>query len=46
MVTAGKLPLFFEEQLSRAEWVGPAFPEMCDPLFKRVEAIQDDWLKY
>jgi tRNA(adenine34) deaminase len=37
---AGHLPRFFEERLSQTEWIGPAFPEECDPLFKRMTAIE------
>lgn len=32
----GHAPTYFEEELSRIEWVGPAYAEECDKLFLRV----------
>jgi len=27
---------YFEEGASKTEWIGPAYAEGCDPLFRRV----------
>lgn len=32
----GHMPTYFEEEIARIEWSGPAFPEECEPLFTRV----------
>lgn len=32
----GHMPPYFEEEVSRTEWIGPAFPKECNPLFDRV----------
>ena len=32
----GHMPPYFEKEVSRIEWIGPAYPEVCDPLFVRV----------
>ncbi len=32
----GHMPTYFEEQASKSEWIGPAYPEECDTLFERV----------
>jgi tRNA(adenine34) deaminase len=32
----GHMPTFFEEVIAQTEWLGPAYPEGCDPLFERV----------
>jgi tRNA(adenine34) deaminase len=32
----GHMPTYFEEEVSRIEWIGPAYPEACDRLFMRV----------
>jgi tRNA(adenine34) deaminase len=32
----GHMPPYFEQEVSRIEWIGPAYPEECDPLFVRV----------
>jgi tRNA(adenine34) deaminase len=32
----GHMPKYFEEELSRIEWIGPAYEEECDKLFLRV----------
>lgn len=36
----GKMPTFFEEQMNQTEWIGPAFPEECDQLYKRVMKLE------
>lgn len=33
------LPAYFEEQRQSVEWVGPAFPKECDPLYARALAL-------
>lgn len=35
----GHMPTYFEEQASRIEWIGPAYPEECDHLFERVMVL-------
>jgi tRNA(adenine34) deaminase len=35
----GQLPPYFRERHSETEWIGPACPEECDPLFERLMAI-------
>ena len=32
----GHMPTYFEEAVSRIEWIGPAYSEECDQLFVRV----------
>jgi tRNA(adenine34) deaminase len=32
----GHMPTYFEEEVSRIEWIGPADPEGCDKLYERV----------
>ena len=34
------LPTFFKEQLSHSEWIGPAFPEACDPLYDIIKSLE------
>ena len=36
----GKMPTFFEEQMNQTEWMGPAFPDECDQLYKRVMKLE------
>lgn len=38
----GHMPAYFEEELSRIEWIGPANLEACDPLFERVMKLVED----
>jgi tRNA(Arg) A34 adenosine deaminase TadA len=35
----GHLPAYFEERAASIEWIGPAYPEACDPLFEQVMAL-------
>jgi tRNA(adenine34) deaminase len=35
----GHMPTYFEEQIARTEWLGPAYAEECDKLFARVMAV-------
>ena len=32
----GHMPTYFEEEISKIEWVGTAYPKKCDQLFERV----------
>ena len=32
----GHTPFYFEEELSRIQWMGPAYSQECDKLFLRV----------
>ena len=34
------LPPFFAGQFSKLTWIGPAFPEYCDPLFSRQQSLE------
>jgi tRNA(adenine34) deaminase len=36
----GRLPPYFKERLSETEWIGPAHPQECDPLFERLTTIE------
>ena len=36
----GHMPTYFEEEISRIEWLGPAYTLKCDPLFERVISIE------
>jgi len=36
----GHMPTYFEEQFSKIEWIGPASPEECDPLFARIKSLE------
>jgi tRNA(adenine34) deaminase len=33
-------PPYFREQFLRVEWIGPALPAACDPLYARVRDIE------
>jgi len=35
------LPPFFMAQMSRIQWMGPIFPELCDPLYERVKMLEN-----
>lgn len=35
-VVFGHMSTYFEEEVSRTEWFGPAYAQGCDPLFERV----------
>jgi tRNA(adenine34) deaminase len=39
---AGHLPPFFEDQLSKVEWIGPAYSEECDKLYQRSMALVEE----
>ena len=32
----GHMPVYFEEEAAKTEWMGPAYPEGCDELFERT----------
>ncbi len=34
------LPPFFRERFARTEWLGPAFPGDCDPLYERIKKLE------
>jgi tRNA(adenine34) deaminase len=36
VIVQGHLPTYFEDEALRAQWIGPAYPEACDPLFARA----------
>jgi tRNA(adenine34) deaminase len=36
----GHMPTYFAEQISRTELIGPAYPEECDQLYKRVMELE------
>ncbi len=36
----GSLPPFFKQRLEQTEWICPAFPVECDPLFIRIKALE------
>ena len=36
---AGHLPPFFEDQLTKVAWIGPAYPKECDKLYERSMAL-------
>ncbi len=33
------MPPYFRTELSKVQWIGPALPEECDPLYERVLAL-------
>ena len=35
----GHMPTYFEEAVSRTEWIGPAYPSECDQLFEQVMVL-------
>ena len=39
-VAVQSLPPYFREQFSLTEWVGPALPAECDPLYTRVRDLE------
>ena len=39
-VAVQSLPPYFREQFSLIEWVGPALPAECDPLYTRVRELE------
>ena len=38
----GHMPFYFEERVSRTDWIGPAYPSECDPLFERVMILVEE----
>jgi len=34
------LPTFFRKQFSNTEWIGPALPEKCDPLYETIQSME------
>jgi tRNA(adenine34) deaminase len=39
-VAAQNWPPYFREQFLRVEWIGPALPEECDPLYTRIREME------
>ena len=33
------LPPYFEQEVSQTRWIGPAYPQACNPLFGRVMGL-------
>ncbi len=38
--TVQSLPAYFREQFSLVEWIGPALPAECDPLYTRARELE------
>ena len=36
----GHMPTYFEQEISKIEWIGPVYSLKCDPLFERVKSIE------
>lgn len=36
----GSLPPFFKEQFTKTQWVGPALPDECDPLYHHIKVLE------
>jgi len=34
------LPPYFQHEFSRVEWIGPALPVECDPLYARIRELE------
>ncbi len=39
----GHTPTYFEEEISKIEWIGPSYPEECDKLFVRLMKLVMEW---
>jgi tRNA(adenine34) deaminase len=39
-IVAEYLPPYFEQQFSKIQWNGPAYPIKCDPLYARITALE------
>ena len=37
---AGHMPLYFEEEMARTSWIGPSYPDRCDPLLERLRSAE------
>lgn len=35
----GSLPLYFSDRLASTNWEGPALPDKCDPLYRRIQEL-------
>ena len=35
------LPPFFQERIEHTQWLGPILPAECDPLHKRLQALEE-----
>jgi len=38
-VVIGHMPAYFEAEIAKIEWIGPAYPEACDRLFERAMGL-------
>jgi tRNA(adenine34) deaminase len=36
------LPKYFQERIEHTQWVGPSMPNLCDPLYERLIALEED----
>jgi hypothetical protein len=36
----GALPPYFQQELARIQWIGPALPAECDPLYARILELE------
>jgi tRNA(adenine34) deaminase len=36
----GHMPPYFAAEFAKIEWIGPAYPEKCDPLYERLTALE------
>jgi tRNA(adenine34) deaminase len=43
VVGIDRLPPYFEGHRRAAEWIGPALPDLCDPLYERAMALIREW---
>ena len=34
------LPTYFQERIERTQWIGPSLPDLCDPFYKRLIALE------
>jgi tRNA(adenine34) deaminase len=37
---AGHMPDYFEEEMAKTSWIGPAYAQRCNPLFERIMAAK------
>ncbi len=37
----GHMPTFFEEEIAKIEWIGPAYPKECDKLYERLITLKE-----
>lgn len=39
---SGHMPTYFEEQFIKIKWIGPASPEECNPLFRKIKPLESE----